>query len=62
MVIMIKLDVWSECDSAGIEWHDTIEVSADATDDEIEQEAKETALQHFEWGYDVIKNGDGDDD
>lgn len=39
-----------------------IEFDDDATDEEIEQAAKETALEHFEWSWWKItkehKNGD----
>lgn len=60
--MMIKLDVWSSCWDVNAEWHDVIEIPDDATEKEIEVTARETAHQHFEWGYDIIKDGDGDDD
>jgi len=59
---MIKLDVWSSCSDVNAEWHDIIEIPDNATEKEIESAARETAHQHFEWGYDVIKDGDDDDD
>ncbi|AFU63171.1 hypothetical protein 8014-B2_00104 [Lactobacillus phage ATCC 8014-B2] len=59
---MIKLDVWSSCSDVNAEWHDIIEIPDNATEKEIESAARETAHQHFEWGYDIIKNGGGNDD
>jgi len=32
-------------------------VPDNATEKEIEATARETAHQHFEWGYDIIKDG-----
>ncbi|WP_394879053.1 hypothetical protein [Levilactobacillus brevis] len=51
----IKIDVWSSPQLAGIEWHDAIELPANATQTEIEKAAKEVAFEHFEWGYDIVK-------
>lgn len=51
----IKIDVWSSPQLAGVEWHDTIELPANATQAEIEKAAKEVAFEHFEWGYDIVK-------
>jgi len=54
---MIRLDVWSSCRDVHAEWHDIVEVPDNATEKEIEATARETAHQHFEWGYDIIKDG-----
>lgn len=35
--------------------YEDVEVDNNATDDEIEQVAKETALEHFEWSWDKLK-------
>lgn len=51
---MIKLDVWSSCSDVNAEWHDIIEITDNATEKEIEAAARETAHQHFEWGYDIV--------
>lgn len=51
----IKIDVWSSPQLTGVEWHDTIELPANATQAEIEKAAKEVAFEHFEWGYDIVK-------
>ncbi|WP_176719265.1 hypothetical protein [Levilactobacillus brevis] len=51
----IKIDVWSSPQLAGVEWHDAIELPANATQAEIEKAAKEAALEHFEWGYDIVE-------
>lgn len=50
----IKVDVWWSPMLAGEGGHEVIEVDADASDARIEAEAKETAMQHFEWGYDIL--------
>ncbi|KID42951.1 hypothetical protein [Levilactobacillus brevis] len=51
----IKIDVWSSPQLAGVEWHDTIELPANATQTEIDKAAKEVAFEHLEWGYDIVK-------
>lgn len=50
-----RYDVWSEPDIAGVEWHDIVELPANATQNEIEQVVKEAALEHFEWSYSKIE-------
>lgn len=35
--------------------YEDVEVDDNATEDEIEQVAKEIALEHFEWSWDKIK-------
>ncbi len=44
---------WSSVDAASVHGEEIIEVSDNATEQEIESDIKETAMQHFEFGGDV---------
>lgn len=49
-----KIKVWWDPQIAGADGYEVIEIPFVASDKEIEELAKETAMQNFEWGYDVI--------
>lgn len=48
---MVEIEVWLACDLAHHAMVETIEVEDDATEEQIEEEAREWALQHVEWGW-----------
>lgn len=44
---------WNSVDVAGDNGEEIIEVSDNATEQEIEFDVKETAMQHFEFGWEA---------
>ena len=53
---MKKIKVWWDTDFVGSDGFDEIEVEDNATDDEIEEIAKDVAFNHFSWGWEVVPN------
>lgn len=47
----IKIKVWSDCGYVGADRHEEIEVPADATEDEIEEEVRDWFFNHNSYGW-----------
>lgn len=55
----MKLRVWIESpDNASFTQEDYIEVSDNLSDDELEEIAKQVAMDHIEWGYERVDNNE----
>ena len=53
----MKLRIWIESpDNASFTQEDYIEVSDNLSDDELEEIAKQVAMDHVEWGYERVND------
>lgn len=49
---MKKIKVsWTSTDAVNVRGQDVIEVADDATEDEIEEAARDVAFEHLDWWY-----------
>lgn len=40
---------------SGDDWKENIELDENLTDDEVEQQLKDMAFNHIDWGYDQVE-------
>ena len=51
---MARYKVWISTNKVGSKCQDEIEIEDGASEQEIEQEAREAAFQYLDWGYERI--------
>lgn len=44
---------------SGYDWQENIELDENLTDDEVEQQLKDMAFNHIDWGYDQAEELEG---
>lgn len=55
----MKIKIWIESpDNSSFSQEDYIEVSDNLSDDELEEIAKQVAMDHIEWGYERVDNNE----
>lgn len=55
----MKINVWLSADG-GSDVYEDIEMPDDATEEEIEKEAREAIFNHVSWGWCPVKEEDGE--
>ena len=55
----MKLRVWIESpDNSSFSQEDYIELPDNLSDDELEETAKQVAMDHIEWGYEKVNDNE----